>query len=186
MILIEARRLAIEMSIIDYAATTLWCKRFMRRNGLCMRTTIVQKLPCEYERKILEFHKYVINMRKKLCFEIGQLGNMDKVPLMFDIPSNKTADVKCAKIIMIKTSGNEKTCYTVVLVCCADGTKLPPLLIFTRKTLPKDVIPHGIYVRVHSKGWMDGEGMKLWLEKLWSKRPGGLLKKNTFFSVRSV
>jgi len=24
---------------------------------------------------------------------------------------------------------------------------------------------------------MDGEGMKLWLEKVWSKSPGGLLKK---------
>jgi len=64
--------------------------------------------------------------------------------------------VKVAKTIMIKTSSNEKTCYTVVLACCADGTKLPPLLIFKRKTLPKDVIPHRIYVHVHSKGWMDG------------------------------
>jgi len=26
----------------------------------------------------------------------------------------------------------------------------------------------------HSKGWVDGEGMKLWLEKVWSI---GLLKK---------
>ena len=53
------------------------------------------------------------------------------------------------------------------------------LLIFKRKTLPKDVlvIPCGIYVHVLSKGWMDGEGMKLWLEKVWSKHPGGLLKK---------
>ena len=82
MILIEARRLAIEMSITDFAGTASWCERFMRRNGLCMRTktTIAQKLPCEIERKITEFHKYVINMRKKLCFEIGQLGNMDEVP----------------------------------------------------------------------------------------------------------
>ena len=82
MILIEARRLAIEMSITDFAGTASWCKRFMRRNGLCMhtKTTIAQKLPREYERKIIEFHKYVINMRKKLCFEIGQLGNMDEVP----------------------------------------------------------------------------------------------------------
>ena len=72
-ILIETRRLAIEMSITDLAGTTLWCERFMRRNSLCMRTktTIAQKLPREYERKIIEFHKYVINMRKKLCFEIG-------------------------------------------------------------------------------------------------------------------
>ena len=96
-------------------------------------------------------------MRKNLCFEIGQLGNMDEIPLTFDVPSNKTVDVKGAKTIMIKTSGNEMTCYTVVLVCCADGTKLPPLLIFKRKTLPKDVIPHGIYVHVHSKGGMDGQ-----------------------------
>ena len=75
-------------------------------------------------------------------------------------------DVKGGKTIMIKTSGNERTRYTVVLACCADGTKLPPLLIFKRKTLPKDVIPHGIYIHVHSKARMDGEGMKLWLEKV--------------------
>ena len=68
MILIEARRLDIEMSITDFAAITSWCERFMRRNCLCMRTktTIVQKLPREYERKIIEFHRYVINLRKKL------------------------------------------------------------------------------------------------------------------------
>jgi len=96
-------------------------------------------------------------MIKKLCFEIGQLGNMDEVHLTFDVPSNKTVDVKGAKTIMIKTSGNEKTRYSVVIVCCADGTKLPPLLIFETKTLPKDVIPHGIYVHVHSKGWMEKE-----------------------------
>jgi len=94
-------------------------------------------------------------MRKKLCFEIGQLGNMDEVPLTFDVPSNKIVDVKGARTIRIKTSGNEKTCYSVVIACCADGTKLPLLLIFKRKTLPKDVSPHRIYVHVHSKGWMD-------------------------------
>ena len=138
MILIEVRRLATEMSITDFAGTTSWCERFMRRNGLCMhtKTTIAQKLPCEYKRKIIEFHKYVINMRKKLCFQTGQLGNMVEVPLTFDVPSNKTVDVKGAKTIMIKTSSNEKTRYTVVLACCADGTKFPPLLIFKREVLP--------------------------------------------------
>jgi len=76
--------------------------------------------------------------------------------LTFDVPSNKTVDFKGAKTIMIKTSGYEKRLYTIVLACCADGTKLPPLLIFKRKTLSKDVMPHEIYVHVHSKGWMDG------------------------------
>jgi len=47
MILIEARRLTMEMSITDFAGTTLWCERFIRRNGLCVctKTTIAQKLP---------------------------------------------------------------------------------------------------------------------------------------------
>ena len=138
MILIEAGRLAIEMSITDFAGTTSWCERFMRRNGLCVhtKTTIAQKLPREYETKIIEFHKCVINMRKKLCFEIEQLRNVDEVPLTFDVPSNKTVDVKGAKTIMVKTSGNKKTRYSVVTVCCADGTKIPSLLILKRKTLP--------------------------------------------------
>jgi len=47
---------------------------------------------------------------------------MDEVLLTFDVPLNKTVDVKGAKTIMIKMSGNEKMCYTVVLACCADGT----------------------------------------------------------------
>jgi len=89
------------------------------------------------KKKIIEFHKYVINMRKKLCFEIGQFGNMDEVPLTSDVPWNKTMEVKGAKKIMIKTSSNEKTRYTVVLGCCTDGTKLPPLLIIKRKMLHK-------------------------------------------------
>jgi len=85
MVLIETRRLSNEMSITNFAGTTSRCGRFMRRNGLCMRTktTTGQTVPREYERKITEFHKYAINMRKKLCFQIGQLGNMNEVRLMF-------------------------------------------------------------------------------------------------------
>ena len=43
----QVRRLAIEMSITDFAGTTSWCERFMRRNVLCMhtKTKIVQNCP---------------------------------------------------------------------------------------------------------------------------------------------
>ena len=42
-------------------------------------------------------------------------------------------DVNGTKTIMIKTSGNEKTRYSVVLACCADGTKLPPFINLLEK-----------------------------------------------------
>jgi hypothetical protein len=43
--------------------------------------------------------------------------------------------------------------------------------------LPKDKIPQGKVLHVQEEGWMDENGMKLWLQKVWAKRPGGLLKK---------
>ena len=65
----------------------------------------------------------------------------------------------------------------VVLSCCAGGTKLPPMLIFKRKNMPKEAISKGVIVHVHDKGWMDENGWKIQVEKVWSKCPGGLLKK---------
>jgi hypothetical protein len=31
-------------------------------------------------------------------------------------------------------------------------------------------------VNIHAQGWIDENGMKLWLEKVWSKHPRGLKK----------
>jgi hypothetical protein len=83
-------------------------------------------------------------------------------------------DNKDAKTITIKISGHEKIHYTAVLECCADGTKLPKMLIFKMKIMTKYKIPRGIVVHIQER-WMDENGMKLWLEKVWAKRPGGLL-----------
>ena len=43
--------------------------------------------------------------------------------------------------------------------------------------MPEKAIPRGVTVRVHDQGWMDENGMKIRMEKVWSRRPGGLLKK---------
>jgi hypothetical protein len=40
---------------------------------------IAQKMPAEYKTKILQFHKFIIAARNKLCFELGQIGKMDKL-----------------------------------------------------------------------------------------------------------
>lgn len=175
----QARMFASKMNIVDFTGKAKWCFNFMRREGLAMRTRtkLAQKMPPVYEDKIQQFHSYVIQLRKKYDFEPSQIANMDEVPLNFDVPSNRTVDVKGIKTVAIKTSGHEKTHYTAVLSCCADGTKLPPMLIFKRKTYPKETIPPGIIVQVQEKGWMNEDIMAIWFAKVWSRRPGGLLKK---------
>ncbi|KAH1185488.1 hypothetical protein KIL84_018237 [Mauremys mutica] len=187
MIIIQAVKISKELQIQDFKGTASWCQRFMKRHELRMRTRtrISQRMPDDYEEKIINFHNFIIKQRKRQNFEIGQIGNMDEVPLTFDVPSNKTVEAKGAKTVTIKTSGHEKNHYTVVLAVTADGNKLPPLVIFKRKTFPKEKIPSGIQVHVHPKGWMDKEGMRLWIRNVWEKRPGALLKKPSLLVLDS-
>jgi hypothetical protein len=57
--------------------------------------------------------------------------------------------------IAIKTCGHKKTHYTAVLAC-VNGTKLPPMLIFKRKTMTDVKIPQGIVVHIQEKGLIYG------------------------------
>lgn len=56
--------------------------------------------------------------------------------LTFDIPMNRIIDSKGTSSINIRTTGHEKVSFTVVLGC--HGKKLPPMVIFKRKTAIKD------------------------------------------------
>lgn len=91
-------------------------------------------------------------------------------------PTNQIVEWKGVKNVTVKTSGQKKTHFTVILSCCSDEIKLLPLLIFIRKTCPKNnCLKVCLYMFTH--GWMDEGGMKLWIDKIWSMYPRRLLKK---------
>ena len=46
---------------------------------------------------------------------------------------NRTVNQKREKNILVKTTGQEKKNFTVILSCLADGNKLPPMIIFKQK-----------------------------------------------------
>ena len=114
----------------------------------------------------MEFHSYVTNLQKTDSSELSQIASMDEVPLTSDVPADRTVGVKGATTVAVRTSGREKTHFTVVLACCAGGTKLLRMIIFKRKTFPKEKIPSGVIVQVHEKEWMSEEGMKIWFNKV--------------------
>ena len=166
----------------SFVASAGWCTRFMNRFSLALRqrTKIAQKLPADLSEKVSSFQKYTINLRQKHKYDLAQIGNMDETPMTFDLPGNRTVNAVGEKTIMVKTTGHEKTHFTVVLSCMADGTRLKPVVIFKRKTLPKGAkFPHGVVVKAHPKGWMDEKGTTDWLEEVWNKRPGALLRQRS-------
>jgi hypothetical protein len=59
---------------------------------------------------------------------LSLIGNADQTPLTFDIPFDQTLNVKGAKTVSLATKAHEKSHFTVMLSCMADGTKLPPFI----------------------------------------------------------
>uniref|UniRef100_A0A8C5P864 HTH CENPB-type domain-containing protein n=1 Tax=Leptobrachium leishanense TaxID=445787 RepID=A0A8C5P864_9ANUR len=167
--------------IENFVASAGWCTRFMNRFGLCLRqrTKISQKLPKDLDEKVMSFHSFIIKQRRIHNYDLGDIGNMDETPMTFDLPSNKTVYLYSYSVLKKwYRCIPKKNHFTVVLSCLANGTKLRPVIIFKRKTLPKKVkFPPRITVRTHDKGWMDEDGTKKWIEEIWNGQPGAALKK---------
>lgn len=171
----------------QFKASNHWCQRFMKRNGLSLRqkTTLAQRLPPDYEEKIVQFQRFIIKQRRAHSYPLHLVANMDESLIQFDMPSNRTVSKTGEKTVKIRTTGNEKNRLTVVLTCAGDGSKLKPLVIFKRKTMPKIANKHGVVVAVQQKGWMDENIMKIWIEKVWRSRIGGLGRRRSLLVLDS-
>lgn len=178
---LKAMEIAKELNIPrrEFRGSIGWCRRFMRRSGLALRrrTTLAQRLPADFEEKLINFQRYVIQMRQRHLYPFHQIGNADETPVFFDMPSNTTVDTKGVKSVLLRGTGNEKNRITVMLAVTADGGKLPPYVILKRKTIPKESFPEGVVIRCQEKGWMTTELMVDWLSTVWNRRPGALLAK---------
>uniref|UniRef100_A0A669DWZ2 HTH CENPB-type domain-containing protein n=1 Tax=Oreochromis niloticus TaxID=8128 RepID=A0A669DWZ2_ORENI len=174
---LKAVSLAEEMNIEHFQGGPSWCFRFMKRCHFSIRTrtTVAQQLPADYryKEKLAIFRSYCSKHIGDKNIQPSHITNMDEVPLTFDIPVSHTVEKKGTSTVAIRTTGYEKSSFTVVLGCHANGQKLPPMVIFKRKTLPKEKFPAGIIIKANEKGWMDEEMMKEWLREVYVRRPGG-------------
>uniref|UniRef100_A0A8C3UMK4 HTH CENPB-type domain-containing protein n=1 Tax=Catharus ustulatus TaxID=91951 RepID=A0A8C3UMK4_CATUS len=175
---IQAKAIANEMGIEDFKAGPSWCFRFMKRRQLSIRTrtTVCQRLPVDYEEKVVSFRSYCKSKITENNIEAKHIINMDEVPLTFDMPLTRTVEKTGTPTVPVRTTGNEKTSFTVVLGVSSDGQKLSPMVIFKRKTFPKEKFPNGIVVAVNTKGWMHEDVMKTWLKEVYARAPQRFFK----------
>lgn len=61
----------------------------------------------------------------------------------------------------------------------ADGTKLKPMVVFNRKTMPKEKLSEGVLVHVNEKGFINEDLCNVCLEKVWSTHPGALINRKS-------
>ena len=174
-------------NIQSFAFSNKWVDGLMSRNNLSnrRRTTIAQHLPDNLNEKQQEFLAFIMYRRIQHDYPLTLIGNMDETPMTFDLPSNTTIDETGTRSVSIRITGHEKSNFTVVLTCMADGTKLPPLVIFKLKKIPRGNFPQEVIVRANPTGWMNENEMLYWIENVWIKRarlsnPQSLLVLDSF------
>ena len=73
--------------------------------------------------RFLTEHSFVIKSRRKENYELVHIGNMDEMPVWFDMPSARTVNENSAKTVLVNTTGHKKWWFTVVLACMPDANQ---------------------------------------------------------------
>lgn len=97
--------------------TLVDCEKFILLNIYCPNSTTAFSA--------LIWKKYcltkVLNCRKKGIFELPNIGNMGETLVWLDMPLAKTVNVWGEKTVTTATTGYEKSRFTVIFSCLADG-----------------------------------------------------------------
>lgn len=152
---LEAFEITQKFSILitEFKVSYGWVCQFLNFRPLLIyrRTAVSQKLPEEYEEKLINFQKFEILLRKKHGFVLSQIGNDDLTPLWLDKPGFTTAEPVSERSFQVRMTGADKQQCTMMLAVTPDSHQLPPFVI---KKLPKDRFLPRIIVRVQGRGWM--------------------------------
>ncbi|CAG8841519.1 22884_t:CDS:2, partial [Gigaspora margarita] len=100
------------------------------------KTKIAQKLLEDLKNQLLNFQRFVIRLRQKNDYPLEMIANMNETSVWFNIVGGLTVNLKGAKTVYIRTTGNNKNRFIIVLTCFANSKKLSPVFIFKGKGWP--------------------------------------------------
>uniref|UniRef100_A0A914I1X5 HTH CENPB-type domain-containing protein n=1 Tax=Globodera rostochiensis TaxID=31243 RepID=A0A914I1X5_GLORO len=98
-----------------FKASCGWLNKFMLRHNLRVRiaTTVCQKPPIEYEKKLLDFILYIQRQRQSNIYH--HIYAADETAVWLDASGGKFVAVKGAKEVSVLTTGHDKLRLTVML-----------------------------------------------------------------------
>ncbi|CAI7811953.1 unnamed protein product [Closterium sp. NIES-54] len=100
-------------------------------------------LLADLKAKVESFWEFVRQMQVLNSYPTSLIVNSNQTPLFLEMPQEHTLEMKGARTVHVRTAGYEKERLTVMLPVTASGLKLPPYVVFERKTIPKVKVPRG-------------------------------------------
>jgi hypothetical protein len=159
-----------------FKASRGWLDKFMHRNELSVRrrTTIAQKSPDDMIKKMVSFVRFVERAREKTQATPSEIIAMDETAVWFDMVGETTVHSTGAKSISIKSTGHEKSRFTVILTAAGSGVKFKPYVVFlggSRKVKELNATKRlsGNIVTCSVNGWMNDDLTKDYLQRVIGK-----------------
>ncbi|CAI7803726.1 unnamed protein product [Closterium sp. NIES-54] len=100
-------------------------------------------LLADLKAKVESFREFVRQMQVLNSYPTSLIVNADQTPLFLEMPQERTLEMKGARTVHVRTAGYEKERLTIMLAVTASSLKLPPYVVFKRKTIPKVKVPRG-------------------------------------------
>jgi len=150
-------------------------RQFLCANGIVMRaTTHTSQEDCAQKHD--EATAFIIATRPILTQSHRHKAfiiNMDQTPYKLCDPPKKTLNQRGEKTVTAKSPKTSLGRVTCALTVCADGTKLPPLLIYKGTPgadIEKEFVskkhdyPKGVFCMVQKTAWTDERVMHYWID----------------------
>jgi len=146
-------------------------RRFLSSNGIVMRSVThkAQGDVTKMHDEALRFLETTKPMLEQPHRHQAFIINMDQTPYNPKDTDRRTLNAKGVKTVNAKTMKTSLGRITCMLTVCADGTKLPPLLIFKAKpggSVEREFanFPEGSVYYVQENAWTDERVMTHWVD----------------------
>lgn len=147
----EARKIADNLKLGNFAASSQYIKRWKARFGVTMRqaTNDSQKTPDDLAEAASAFRSAVNALRLRHDFTPANIANMDQIMVRIDNPACRTNNVAGEATVRIANTGCARRGFTVALAACANGDKLPA---FVSLKEPSGKIPAKAFMKLRIPG----------------------------------
>ena len=173
----QAKRIAQDLGLENFKASSGYVDKFIKRNAIVPRsvTGSGQLIPHDAYAQAMGFITDLGETQRALNIQPrqGRNGMMDETPMWWSMARKKTLAKVGTKIIPMKSSGHDRKRYSVILAGFDNNEKALPGVIFKGlKKVPAEVRDRkDCFVGVAPGGSMTPDVLKLWLRKMWAKRP---------------
>jgi len=153
----------------NFKASSGWALRFCKRHKEFMNSdgSFSAKLPHHLDTRVKTFRRVLHQLQQEKRFDLGSIGSVDELPFHFNTILEKRPGC------VLKHSGIETADVSIILSILADGTFLPPLLLFKKDKIEEETIKEpefymkGSVLVLENQACVTETEFSVWLEKVW-------------------